>query len=82
MKLFFKKIAIFILVLSFVAVPLTACGAPDKEIEGVTFEDTMFAYTGEDHSLLMRIILIKIMVCIIRLVRCLVQVTLLKLLTL
>ncbi|MBQ9782814.1 MAG: hypothetical protein IJW26_06525, partial [Clostridia bacterium] len=54
MKIFIKKLAIFLLVLNFIAIPLTACSPkdPDKEIEGVTFEDTMFAYTGEEQSLL------------------------------
>ncbi len=54
MKIFIKKIAIFLLVLNFTVIPLIACAqkVPDKEIEGVAFEDAMFAYTGKEHSLL------------------------------
>lgn len=65
MKILFKKLAIFLLVLNFIVLPLTACvpnnngdggGENDdggsKVIENVTFEDTMFAYNGKEQSLL------------------------------
>ncbi len=52
MKTILKKLAIFLLVINFVAFPLIACGAePDKEIEGVTFEDTVFGWNGNAHTL-------------------------------
>ncbi len=54
MKVIIKKLAIFLLVLNFVALPLTACSelTTDKEIEGVLFENTIFSYNGEEQSLL------------------------------
>lgn len=57
MKNLFKKLAIFLLVFNFIALPLIGCGdgqntTPDKEIEGVTFEDATFGYNGQDHTLL------------------------------
>ena len=53
MKTFIKKFAMFLLVLNFIAIPLSACSTvPDKEIEGVTFENTAFSYNAKEQSLL------------------------------
>ena len=53
MKTLFKKIAIFILVFNLIVVPLVGCGEPDKEIEGVVFEDAVFDYDKDiEHTLL------------------------------
>ncbi len=54
MKTLFKKIAIFILVFNLIVVPLVGCTATEKEIEGVTFEDTEFIFNNQEQSLLVK----------------------------
>ena len=54
MKNIFKRIAMILLVFNLITMPLFGCSTePDKEIEGVTFEDATFVYSKTtEHTLL------------------------------